>query len=51
VVSVTKLVVGCRVVGREEPGQCCPGGDALSWEIVEPGRWGPRGTLVSHSLS
>jgi hypothetical protein len=36
VVSVTKSVVGRLVVGREEPGQCCPGGSAFCWEIVEP---------------
>jgi hypothetical protein len=39
VMSVTRSVVGCLVVGSEEPGQCCLGGDALSWEIVEPQEW------------
>jgi hypothetical protein len=39
VVSVTRSVVGCLVVGREELGQCCLGGDALCWEIVEPQEW------------
>jgi hypothetical protein len=34
--SVTRSVVGHLVVGREEPGQSCSGGDALCWEIVEP---------------
>jgi hypothetical protein len=36
VMSVTRSIVGRLVVGREESGQCCPGGDALYWEIVEP---------------
>jgi hypothetical protein len=39
VVSVTRSVVGSLVVGREELGQCFPGGDALCWEIVEPQEW------------
>jgi hypothetical protein len=34
--SVTRSVVGRLVVSHEEPRQCCPGGDALCWEIVEP---------------
>jgi hypothetical protein len=40
VMSVTRSVVGCLVVGREEPRQCYPGGDALYWEIAEPQEWG-----------
>jgi hypothetical protein len=39
VVSVTRSVVGRLVVGREQPGQCCPGGDALCWEIIDPQDW------------
>jgi hypothetical protein len=39
VVSVTRPIVGSLVVSHEEPGQCCPGGDALCWEIVEPQEW------------
>jgi hypothetical protein len=39
VVSITRSIVGHLVVGHEEPGQCCPGCDALSWEIVEPQEW------------
>jgi hypothetical protein len=30
VMSVTRSVVGRLVIGSEEPGQCCPGGDALN---------------------
>jgi hypothetical protein len=37
--SVTGSVVGHLVVGREELGQCCLGGDALCWEIIEPQQW------------
>jgi hypothetical protein len=29
VVSVTRSIIGCLVVGREESRQCCLGGDAL----------------------
>jgi hypothetical protein len=36
VMSVARSVVGRLVVGHEESVQCCPGGDALCWEIVEP---------------
>jgi hypothetical protein len=39
VVSVTRVIVGCLVVGREEARQGHPGGDALCWEIVEPQEW------------
>jgi hypothetical protein len=39
VMSVTGSVVGRLVVGREEAGQCCLGGDAICWEIVEPQEW------------
>jgi hypothetical protein len=27
------------LLGREEARQCCRGGDALCWEIVEPQEW------------
>jgi hypothetical protein len=36
VVGVARTIVGRLVVGREEARQCCPRGDALCWEIVEP---------------
>jgi hypothetical protein len=39
VMSVTRSVVGRLIVGREKSGQCCLGGDALCWEIVEPQEW------------
>jgi hypothetical protein len=39
VVSVARMVVGFLVIGREEARRCCPGGDALCWEIVEPQEW------------
>jgi hypothetical protein len=39
VVSVIRAIIGHLVVGREETRQCCLGGDALCWEIVEPQEW------------
>jgi hypothetical protein len=36
VVSIARTIVGRLVVGREKARQCCPGGDALCWEIDEP---------------
>jgi hypothetical protein len=36
VVSVARTIIGRLVVGREKARQCCPGGDAFCWEIVEP---------------
>jgi hypothetical protein len=39
VMSVTRSVLGRLAVGHEESGQCCPGGDALYWEIVKPQEW------------
>jgi hypothetical protein len=36
VVSITRMIVGRLVVGREEARQGRPGGDALCWEVVEP---------------
>jgi hypothetical protein len=36
VMSVTRSVVGRLIVSLEELGQCCLGGDAFCWEIVEP---------------
>jgi hypothetical protein len=39
VVSVTTAIIGRLVVCCEEARQCCPGGDALCWEIVEPQEW------------
>jgi hypothetical protein len=39
VVSVARAIIGHLVIGREEARQCCPGGDALCWEIVEPQEW------------
>jgi hypothetical protein len=39
VVSVAGVIIGRLVIGREEARQCCPGGDALCWEIVEPQEW------------
>jgi hypothetical protein len=39
VVSVARVIIGHLVVGSEEARQCCPGGDALCWEIVEPHEW------------
>jgi hypothetical protein len=37
-VSVARSIIGSLVVGCEAARQCCPGGDALCWEIVEPRR-------------
>jgi hypothetical protein len=39
VVSIAKTIVGRLVVGREKSRQCCTGGDAFCWEIVEPQEW------------
>jgi hypothetical protein len=39
VVSVARAIIGRLVIGREEARQCCLGGDALCWEIVEPQEW------------
>jgi hypothetical protein len=39
VVGVTRTIIGRLVVGREKARQCCPGGDALCWEIVVPQEW------------
>jgi hypothetical protein len=39
VVSVTRVIIGRLVVGREEARQYCLGGDTLCWEIVEPQEW------------
>jgi hypothetical protein len=39
VVSIARMIIGRLVVGREKARQCCPGGDALCWEIVEPQEW------------
>jgi hypothetical protein len=39
VVGVARTIVGHLVVGRKKARQCCPGGDALCWEIVEPQEW------------
>jgi hypothetical protein len=39
VVSVARTIVGRLVVGREKVRECCPGGDALYWKIVEPQEW------------
>jgi hypothetical protein len=38
-VSIARTIIGHLVVGREKARQCCPGGDALYWEIVEPQEW------------
>jgi hypothetical protein len=39
VVSVARTIIGPLLVGREKARQCCPGGDALCWEIIEPQEW------------
>jgi hypothetical protein len=39
VVSIFRTIVGRLVVVREKATQCCLGGDALCWEIVEPQEW------------
>jgi hypothetical protein len=39
VVSVARTIIGRLVVGRGKARQCCLGGDALCWEIVEPREW------------
>jgi hypothetical protein len=39
VVSVARAIIGRQVVGCEKARQCCPGGDALCWEIVKPQEW------------
>jgi hypothetical protein len=39
VVSVARTIIGRLVVGRKKARQCCPRGDALCWEIVEPQEW------------
>jgi hypothetical protein len=39
VVSISKTIIGRLVVGREKARQCCLGGDALCWDIVEPQEW------------
>jgi hypothetical protein len=39
VVSTARTIIGCLVIGCEKARQCCPGGDALYWEIVEPQEW------------
>jgi hypothetical protein len=39
VVSIARTIIGHLVVGREKARQCCPGGDALCWEVVEPQEW------------
>jgi hypothetical protein len=39
VVSIARMIVVRQVIGREKSGQCCPGGDALCREIVEPQEW------------
>jgi hypothetical protein len=39
VVSVSRTIVGRMIVCREKSRQCCPGGDALCWEIVEQQEW------------
>jgi uncharacterized membrane protein (UPF0127 family) len=39
VVSIARTIIGRLVVGHEKARQCCPGGDALCWEIVEPQEW------------
>jgi hypothetical protein len=39
VVSVARSIIGLLVVVCEEARQCCPGGDALCSEIVEPQEW------------
>jgi hypothetical protein len=39
VVSVARTIIGRLVVGPEKARHCCPGGDALCWEIVEPQEW------------
>jgi hypothetical protein len=38
-VSVTRTIIGRLIVGHEKARQHCPGGDALSWENVEPQEW------------
>jgi hypothetical protein len=39
VVSFARTIIGHLVVVRENARQCCPGGDALCWEIIEPQEW------------
>jgi hypothetical protein len=39
VVSIARMIVGRLVVGCEKARQCCPGGDALYWEIIEAQEW------------
>jgi hypothetical protein len=39
VVSITRTIVDCLVVGREEARQSRPRGEALYWEVVEPQEW------------
>jgi hypothetical protein len=39
VVCVSRSSIGCLVIGREAARQCCLGGDALCWEIIEPQKW------------
>jgi hypothetical protein len=39
VVGVARTIVDRLVDGCEEARQCCPGGDALYWEIVKPQEW------------
>jgi hypothetical protein len=39
VVGIVRTIIGRLVVGREKARQCCPGSDALCWEIVEPQEW------------
>jgi hypothetical protein len=39
VVSVAKTIIGHLIVGREKARQCCLGGDALCWEVVETQEW------------
>jgi hypothetical protein len=34
VMSVTRSIVGRLVIGCQEPGQCCPGGDALVGRLL-----------------
>jgi hypothetical protein len=39
VVSIARVIVGRVVVDHEKARQCCPRGDTLCWEIVEPQEW------------
>jgi hypothetical protein len=39
VVSITRMIVGHLVIGREEARQGRLGGDALYWEVIEPQEW------------